>query len=198
MAGPSTQTAAPADLPPDLQRILTELADSERRASEMVQSLSDTQVNWKPSVTEWSIAQCLDHLAKSNSVYSAALHRAIEQARQEPVSAPISLRPGVFGRTFVRALEPPPKRKMKAPKKIVPCDQMNKDEVLREFLASEEAMRAVIREGARLDLNRIRFVNPFFRFLRFTVGTGLLIISAHNRRHLWQARAVLENPLFPN
>jgi len=26
--------------------------------------------------------------------------------------------------------------------------------------------------------------------LRFTVGTGILIITAHDRRHLWQARQV--------
>lgn len=197
MTGEPTQTTTPTDLSPDLQRILAELADSDRRAAEMVHALSNDQLNWRPSATEWSIAQCLDHLALSNRMYSEALHRAIEQARQEPVSASIPLRPGVFGRTFIRALEPPPKRKMKAPKKIVPIDWMDKDEVLQRFLESEEAMRAVIRDGARFDLNRIRFKNPFFWFLRFTVGTGLLIIAAHNRRHLWQAQAALDNPRFP-
>lgn len=197
MAGTSPPATASSNLSPDLQQILAELADLDRRAAEMVRALSNDQLNWKPNATEWSIAQCLDHLAKSNYEYSAALHRAIEQARQEPVSAPAPLRPGVFGRTFVRALEPPPRQKMKAPKKIIPSDCMDKDEVLRRFLESEEAMREVVRDGAGLDLNRIRFKNPFFWFLRFTVGTGLLIIAAHNRRHLWQAQTILENPRFP-
>ena len=191
------ENSPPAIAPPDLQQILTELADSDRRASEMVRALSNDQLNWRPSATGWSIAQCLDHLAITNSVYSAALHRAIEQAHQEPVSAPISLRPGVFGRAFIRSLEPPPTKKHRAPGKIVPCDRIDKDEVLRKFLESEEAMRAVIRDGARLDMNRIRFKTPFFWFLRFSVGTGLLIITAHNRRHLWQAQAIIDNPSFP-
>ncbi|MGH9561308.1 MAG: DinB family protein [Terracidiphilus sp.] len=197
MPGFSAQAPTPTELSPDLQRLFAELADSDRRASEMVHALSNDQLNWKPSEAEWSIAQCLDHLAISNTVYSAALHRAIEEARQELVSAPIPLRPGVFGRAFIRSLEPPPKSKHRAPQKIVPGDRMDKDEVLRRFLESEEAMRTVIRNGARLDLNGIRFKNPFFWFLRFTVGTGLLIIAAHNRRHLWQAQMILDNPSFP-
>lgn len=197
MPGNSTQATAPADLSPDLQRLLAELDDSDRRASEMVHALSDTQFNWKPSEAQWSIAQCVDHLGISNSVYAPALRAAIESSRQEPVQSPITLRPGVFGRAFIRALEPPPKRKIKAPKKILPGNRLAKDEVLQRFLESEEAVRAVIRDGARLDLNQIRFRNPFFWFLRFTVATGLLVISAHNRRHLWQAHKILENSQFP-
>ena len=188
---------APTGLSPDLQRLLAELADSDRRAAAMVESLSDRQMNWQSSNTAWSIAQCLDHLAKSNTAYSAALHGAIEKTRQESVPTPIALLPGFLGRMFIRALEPPPKQKMKAPKSIVPSAQIDKSEVLRQFLDSQEAVRLVIQDGARLDLNRIRFKNPFFWFLRFTVGTGLLIIAAHNRRHLWQAQTILENPLFP-
>jgi hypothetical protein len=70
-------------------------------------------------------------------------------------------------------------------------------EVLEAFLRSQEDVRTVIRDGAELDLNRIRFHNPFIGLLRFTVGTGLLVITAHNRRHLWQAERILESPEFP-
>ena len=65
------------------------------------------------------------------------------------------------------------------------------------FLHSQEDMRRVVRESADLDLNRIRFRNPFIGFLRFTVGAGLLIIAAHNRRHLWQAEQVRRAAGFP-
>ena len=86
---------------------------------------------------------------------------------------------------------------MQAPKKIVPASQIAIREALQAFLRSDEALRAVICDGAGLDLNRIRFHNPFIGFLRFSVGTGLLVITAHNRRHLWQAQRVLESPGFP-
>jgi hypothetical protein len=40
---------------------------------------------------------------------------------------------------------------------------------------------------AALDLAGIRFVNPFLPGVRFSLATGLHVIAAHERRHLWQA-----------
>jgi hypothetical protein len=33
----------------------------------------------------------------------------------------------------------------------------------------------------------VRFPNPFIRGVRFSLATGLHVIAAHERRHLWQA-----------
>jgi hypothetical protein len=68
---------------------------------------------------------------------------------------------------------------------------------LQRFLRSQGDVRAVIHEGAGLDLNRIRFHNPFIGLLRFTVGAGFLIVAAHDRRHLWQAEQVRQSAGFP-
>jgi hypothetical protein len=38
-----------------------------------------------------------------------------------------------------------------------------------------------------VDLRGTRFVNPFVRGVRFSLATGLHVILAHERRHLWQA-----------
>ena len=62
--------------------------------------------------------------------------------------------------------------------------------MLRIFIAAHDEARSLVQEAREMDLNRIRFKNPFVGLLRFTVGTGLLIIGAHDRRHLWQARQV--------
>ncbi|HSB53345.1 MAG TPA: hypothetical protein VLD58_03280, partial [Gemmatimonadales bacterium] len=48
-----------------------------------------------------------------------------------------------------------------------------------------------------LDLNGTRFANPFLPLVRFSVGTGFQVIAAHQRRHLWQAGRIRENPRFP-
>jgi hypothetical protein len=183
--------------PPHLEGILDDLEKSDQEAQRIAGGLTDAQGNWQPGETAWSIAQCLDHLARGNTLYAAALHTAVNEpgAARKPSRGPIQ--PGWFGRFFIRTLDAPPKRKMQAPKKIVPASQIAIREALQAFLRSEEDLRAVIRDGAGLDLNRIRFHNPFVGFLRFTVGTGLLIITAHNRRHLWQAQKVLESPGFP-
>ena len=43
----------------------------------------------------------------------------------------------------------------------------------------------------------VRFPNPFIRGVRFSLATGLHVIAAHERRHLWQAwrvRQAAERP----
>jgi len=184
-------------LPPHLASIQDDLEQSDQTARRIVGGLSDAQVNWQPHQGAWSIAQCLDHLGRGNTLYAAALHEAVSKNRTRKDPRAAAIQPGWFGRYVIRSFEPPPRRKLRAPKKIVPASRMGSREVLDAFLRAQEALRAVVREGAELDLNRIRFHNPFIGFLRFSVGTGLLVITAHNRRHLWQAERVLESPGFP-
>jgi hypothetical protein len=184
-------------LPPDLAALLADFEKSDVEASRIAGTLSDAQINWRPSETSWSIAQCLDHLGRGNTVYAAALQQAVQKARAASPPRKGPVRPGWLSRLFIWSLDAPPRIKMSAPKKIVPAASHKRDEVLEMFLRSQEDMRKVLREGADLDLNRIRFRNPFIVSLRFTVGAGLLIIAAHNRRHLWQAEQVRQAPGFP-
>jgi hypothetical protein len=174
----------------DLQAILNDLASTETEARALVDGLDDTQINWQPSGTAWSIAQCLDHLSKTNSIYTAALRSAVLNPKPGSVPRRGPIRPGWFERYFIQSMDAPPGRKFRAPKKAVPASHMNREEALAGFLSSHEGIRCLVAECNEIDLNRIRFKNPFVGILRFTVGTGLLIMAAHDRRHLWQAREV--------
>jgi DinB superfamily len=186
------------ELPADLRAIVEALDESDGEARRIIGELSDEQANWQPSETAWSIAQCIDHLARSNSMYAVALQEAVTGAGSSGKARRDAIRPGGWvSAQFIRSLEPPPKQKMRAPKKIIPASRVGAREALEAFLDATKSMRAVVRDGAGLDLNRIRFKNPFFGFLRFTVGSGLLITSAHNRRHLWQAEQVRRAAGFP-
>jgi DinB family protein len=51
-------------------------------------------------------------------------------------------------------------------------------------------VRAFLGAHADLDLAGVRFPNPFVRGIYFSLATGLHVIAAHERRHLWQAGRV--------
>jgi hypothetical protein len=70
-------------------------------------------------------------------------------------------------------------------------------EILAAFLRSNQAVRDFIRQASDYDVNALRFKNPFIPSLRFTVGTGLEIISKHESRHLLQAEGVKQSTGFP-
>lgn len=179
------------NIPADLQSIVDELARSEQEAKRLVEGLTDAQLNWQPhDSTAWSIAQCLDHLARINTTYTAVLRAAVRGRDPAAVPRRGPIRPGWFSLFFIKNMDAPTRRKFSAPIRAIPSVHIGGEEALKAFIDSHHEVRALLLDSVDVDLNRIRFKNPFVRFLAFTVGTGLFIILAHDRRHLWQARQV--------
>lgn len=179
----------------DIHSFIQQLDDQDRQASALVADLTDVQANWQPrSGAAWSIAQCLDHMAATSRTYLAALKTAAAKAR--PGHRPI-FTAGLISRYFLSKTEPPAGIKVKAPKKIQPPPNIGKADALTHFTQSNDQVRQFVVQTAGLDLCGVRFKNPFLPLLNFTVATGLLVVAAHNRRHLWQAQEVLKQPDFP-
>jgi hypothetical protein len=187
----------PEPLPDDVQELLRALDENDRRAEDLVRDLDDERLNWRPDERSWSIAQCLDHLNVGSLVYLGPMREALERARRKGAVRRGPIRPGPLGRWFVATLEPPPKRRLPAPKKIVPALRKGKAEVMEEWRRAQSGVKDLLCEAAGLDLNGTRFVNPFISLLRFSLGTGFQVLPAHQRRHLWQAERVRANPRFP-
>ena len=82
-------------------------------------------------------------------------------------------------------------------KKVTPGTEGDAQIALRDFVESHSEARRVLASWEQVDFNRVRFQNPFVPVFRFTVGTGLMIINAHDRRHLRQAERVKESEGYP-
>ena len=165
----------------------------------LVREVTERQIHWQPpGGRSWSIAQCLDHLTVTNSLYVTAIRQAVDDAKPARSSPSSAIRPGLLSRLFLWNMEPPPKLKLRAAAHIDPNPQRKRGELWFAFAHAEERIRRLMIESAGIDVNRTWFVNPLLRGIRFTIGTGFLIVLAHNRRHLWQAQRVRETTGFPN
>jgi len=150
--------------------------------------LSDDDVNRKPSPTEWSAGECLDHLTITARAYRQTLDAHIE--RGGPLGSR-EYRPSWIWRKFVASLEPPVKRKFKAPAPFVPSTARRKEQIATDFMVSHQEILAVLPSIERLDTRRIRISSPFASWVRYPLGLVFYILPAHCRRHLWQAREAL-------
>lgn len=179
-------------LPADLQSLVDQLHAIERTADEIAGRLTEEEFHWQPDGgRRWSVAQCLDHLAVGAEVYMAAMKPAIADARRRALPRQGTAAPGFFGRKFVAYMEPPVTRRGKAPEKILPRPKRTRDEILRAFHDAHGAVRNAVVECADLDTNRATFTNPFLPFIKMRLSTGFNVLTAHGRRHLWQAEQVV-------
>jgi hypothetical protein len=178
--------------PADIKALDDGLEALERETQTVAAGLTEATGGWRAHEGSWSVAECFDHLATSNRVYLVAMKEAAVRARQEGRMRRGPATPGFFGGMFARSLEPPPSRlsKLKAPKKIRPRTAPPLSDALDAFVTSQRDARAFLRDYADLDLAGVRFANPFIPGVRFSLATGLHVIVAHEKRHLWQARNV--------
>jgi len=191
-----TEVPPPLVFPLGLDDLAREADVLEDDAAALIDGLTDAQANWRPSPRAWSIAQCVDHLAVTQNAYLSAIEPVLAGAVRVPAGTTPRVAPGWFGLWFVRQMEPPVKMRFPAPRKIVPASHRSPEEAGGAFHASLDRLRRTMHAAARLDVNRVRFPNPFAP-IRFTVGTGLAVMVAHDRRHLWQAWTVRRSPGFP-
>jgi len=176
-------------------RLITEFRAADERAKALVIGLKLEQLNWQPRPGVWSVGQCLEHLCIGNELYLPAISASLAG---KPLATVQEITPGRLSRWFIsNYIDPSPRTKRaSAPKKIVPAARV-KPSVLDRFLSANQAVRELVQSASTYDVNRIRFRNPFIPVIRFTVGTGLEILSGHERRHLLQAERVKGLSGFP-
>lgn len=175
---------------PDEIRALEAAYDAaEADARALVSGLSAELGAWRGEPGSWSVAECLDHLATANLVYLDAMRTPAKRALAEGRRRKRPALPGLVGGWFVKSLEPPvkPFLKTKAVQHIRPRPSSPLADAMAQFLSSQDEVRAFLRDFAAIDLAGVRFPNPFVRGVRFSLATGLHVIAAHERRHLWQA-----------
>ena len=173
---------------PDIEALDAQLDATGRDAALLVEGLTEELGRWRPAQDAWSVAECIDHLAVANTIYLRAMVEPARRAREEQRLRRKPALPGLLGGWFARSLEPPVRalRKLKAPRLIKPHVAPLLADAYRDFRSAHDNVRAFLRANADLDLASVTFPNPFIKGIRFSLATGLHVIPAHERRHLWQ------------
>jgi len=183
------------------EELTEDFLDLDHRYAALSQYCTSKQLTWCPADAGWSIAQCIEHVARVNSVYLVAIKSTIADSRKLANSNDQPLRTaGWFSAFFLKSVSPEGKTKMRAPRIGRPdpdSAQINPEEALQKLQRTHLEIREVLASSQQVNLNQVRFRNPFVPLIRFTIGTGFLVMAAHGRRHLLQAERVCSANGFP-
>jgi hypothetical protein len=174
-----------------LEDIHAELGAVSREAASVFGGLTREQLNWKPAPSQWSVAQCFDHLITINGLMLSAMANALDPARPRSLAQRLPLLPGLFGRLMIRSLSPTATRKLPAPATAQPSASAIDADIITRFVAAQAAMQDRLRSFASRDLARTIMVSPFASFIAYSTLDACRLIAAHERRHFEQARRVL-------
>lgn len=182
----------------DREACRAQLAANRQAARDLFEGRTEAQLLWRPAPDAWSIAECLLHLIQTGCVYLASIDRALEDGRRRGTTGDGPYRHSWFSRWFVASLEPPVKRRSKAPRIFLPPPPNGPTSaILADFEALGAAVGARLDASRGLDLGAIRVVSPVTPLLRISLGMAFALIATHERRHLDQARRVASAPDFP-
>ena len=156
--------------------------------------LAPEQLNWKPSETEWSVAQCLDHLIKTNSEMLPAIDAKIAGAPNTfwEKWSPLT---GYFGRFLVNSL-PVDKKKFKVPSKSIAPPSSIPGDIVDRFADNQSVVIEKIVALDGLDWERIVVTSPFMGLMTYRLSDGITILVEHEKRHVRQAKRVMEREGF--
>ncbi len=181
----------------ELQDYYRQVEEIKRAAAELVGGLSEAQFNWQPAPGRWSVGECVEHLNVTSRLYWPIIAEAINHARASGWMSKGPYKRTLIGRIMIRSAEPPAKTRFKAPRRFRPPSDMPMAQVVPQFMTFQDRLLDLIRDANGVDLGRPRIQSPATKLIKMTLGQSLALMIAHERRHLWQARQVKNDPNFP-
>jgi DinB superfamily len=196
---PSERLKEFSDSPNFIATIVSEAEKNNATANDLVRGLTEEQLNWKPDAKQWSIAQCLEHLAVTSRQFNGYFKQLIESARLKwPTNGAIPYRPSLVGGWLIKQVVPETTRAFPAPKVFRPSDSSSIHDALGMFLKQQEEFVRFVRQSEGIDYNRSRLRSPVTPLMRYSLADAFVVTIVHGYRHLAQANRVKAMPNFPN
>ena len=160
--------------------------------------LSPIQINWKPAKTQWSIAECLEHLLISDSLYFDDFEALIQGKYRMTLWERFSPLSGLLGWSLKRQLTEEVKRKMTAPKTIQPSFSDKPADFVQQYLANLEKFMFYIDRVKTKKLKKVIINSPTIPWVTYSLKDAIQFLVQHEHRHINQALRVIEHPNFPS
>nr|WP_321415705.1 DinB family protein [uncultured Allomuricauda sp.] len=173
----------------DRDWIMKHLTETQEHMKQVLDGLSEEQLDYKPDPTSWSIAENVEHLALTEKMFVQMLHKSIADGPKPELKDSL-----VFQDDQIMPMISDRSQKVKTAKPFEPSGQFGSiEETLDALLATRKELMDYVKTTN--DDLRNRYASLPFG----TVDSAQLIvfIAGHMERHVLQMEEVMEAEDFP-
>ena len=171
----------------DREKLVQDLERTRDKFLKSVEGLSEAQWNYKAAPEKWSIAQCAEHIAASESFLRGAIVKALGEPL--PADAKDLVKDDTVQKFIVDR-----SKKFNAPEPLVPTDRFGSAAAAVDAFRTERAETLKLAENDA-ELRKHAAQHPGFGMLD-TYG-WMLFLSSHTERHTLQIEEVKTNADYP-
>lgn len=147
----------------------------------------------KPDSKSWSIAENLEHLIKLNSSYFPIFQKIKDNTYESAFIGKFGFFRRLFGNMIYKSVSDGGKKKIKTFPLWEPKIQENEVNIIEKFMAHQDDLKNWIKElGPYIEKEEV-IHSPANKLIVYSLPQALDIIVAHERRHLEQAKNILNN-----
>lgn len=147
----------------------------------------------KPHPNTWSIAENLQHLITLNSTYFPIFKKLKDGSIKRPFVGNFRFFTNLFGNMIFKSVSDGGKKKIKTFPLWEPKLVESKASIIEEFIAHQTQLKDQIKSLQLFIEKEAVIYSPANKLIVYTLPQALDIIIAHERRHLEQAKRLL-NP----
>jgi hypothetical protein len=178
----------------EVERLAQEYRDAVQEARALFEGNAARALARRPAPNKWSAAECLEHLNITSRAHLGVLRPAFEELRKLPHAQDgKSYRMELAARLLKKWLEPPSRLGLPAPPGFVPPVDCDPEVVCADFAKLQDELLALLKDAQGLPLDRVKIPSPFAQKVKYNVWSALVLLVAHQRRHLWQARRAVQS-----
>ena len=172
-----------------LEAVQNEVESATLKAKSLIAGRSEAELTTRLEPTSWSVGECLDHLTQTTAAFVPAITGAIARAPRLTLNRP--LKAGALTTLLIQNLEPPYRLKFNVLAPLVPRQQ-NFDMAWSAFENSQTQLKKIMQSAAGLAIDEVSIESPVYARFSYNVYGALRMLTAHERRHLWQIEQIFK------
>ena len=166
--------------------ILDSIDETRGKLIAAVSNLSDNELNFRPAENSWTVAELVEHVAKTEAGIVPLVFRLLKNAEADGAQSDGTINPPI---SLAEQHEIARTTKFQAPEMIRPEGTASVSESLAKLAESRETIGNLRSRLEAVDLSNTAFPHPAFG--KLNLYQWLAFIGLHEGRHLAQIEKIL-------